>query len=260
MMFKKIRFVTSALLLSWILAACASSPDKPSFASTAKKPNEDRAMLHTNLARGYMAKDQLGTARDSLEKALRLEPDHSETNYVMALLMLRLNNNDDASYYFEQAVKNNRENSAAAHDFGMFLCQTSKEKRAVEYFQIAASNPLFESAELSYMRAGECLARIGDDRAEDYLKQSLKMNPRLRPSLYRLARIKRDEGKNLNARAYIERYLAITKPQPEALLLAYQIESSLRANDVAERYRKQILQEFPASSEAKQLRDVERSN
>ncbi len=240
------------------LSGCATSSSKPKIDAVEVKPNAERALLHTRLARGYMEQNQLATARTELEKALRLDPTQSDSNYVMGLLMIRLENSKDAEYYLEQAVRHDRENSSAAHDFGMFLCQTGKEKKSVEYFEIAASNPLFDRSELSYMRAGECLARVKDPRAENFLKKALTTNPRLRPALFRLALIKRESGQNLNARAYIERYMAITKPQPDALLLAYQIESSLNATDVAQSYRKRILEDFPGSKAADQIRNSDR--
>lgn len=257
-MLKNLPKLTLIIFLGASLYGCASNPSKPKIDSTTTTAKEDRALLHTRLARGYMEKNQLAVARTELEKALTLDPNHSDGNYVMGLLMIQLDNGKDAEYYLERAVRSDRENSSAAHDFGMFLCQTGKEQKSVEYFEIAASNPLFDRSELSYMRAGECLSRVKDPRAESFLKKALSTNPRLRPALFRLALIKRENGQNLNARAYIERYMAITKPQPEALLLAYQIESSLNANDVAESYRKRILENFPGSNAAGQLRNTDR--
>jgi type IV pilus assembly protein PilF len=136
----------------------------------------------------------------------------------------------------------------------VFLCQTGKESKSIKYFEIAVSNPLFDRAELSYMRAGECLSKINDPKAEQYLKKALSINGRLRPALLRLAVIKQQSRSHLSARAYIERYFAITEPQPESLLLAYQIESSLNATDVANSYRKQLLTNFPSSVQARSLR------
>ena len=258
--FKKLKRLSILAAFGLVLTGCASTSSKPNIDAEKISPEGDRALLHTRLAREYMGQDQLGTAQVELEKALRLAPNHSDSNYVMGLLMLKLNNVKDAEYYLERAVKSNRENSSAAHDFGMLLCQTGQERRSVEYFEIAASNPLFKRAELSYMRAGECLDLVNDSRAEAFLKRALSYNSELRPALYRLALLKKKNGQNLNARAYIERYLAITKPQPEALLLAYEIESSLRANDVADNYRKQLLENFPGSKQAEKLRDSDRSN
>jgi len=244
-----------SILLGFLgLAGCVSDGSKPIIDTLETKPNAERAMLHTRLAREYMEKEQYAIAKQELEKALRLDSSHSDSNYVMGLLQLQLKNSNDAEYYFERAVKSNPKNASAAHDFGMFLCQTGKERKSIEYFELAAVNPLFKRAELSYMRAGECLSRINDPKAELFLKKALEFNPRLKPALYQLANIKKVSGQNLSARAYIERYLAITKPQPDALFLAYEIESKLRAFDVAEKYRKQILESFPGSNAAQRLR------
>ncbi len=251
---KKVSTITWFIAITLIVAGCASNPGAPSLKTPASKPTDERAMLHVQLAKGYMEQDQLATAKAELEKALQLDSRHSGSNYLMGLLMLRLNQNDDAGFYLERAVASDGTNSEAAHDYGMLLCQTGREKQSVEYFEIAASNPLFGKNELSYMRAGECLARINDDRAEQYLRRALSTNPRLRPALYQLALLKRSQGNNLSARAYVERFMAITKPQPQVLLLAYQIESSLRATEVADKYRKQLLRDFPGSKAAEIVR------
>lgn len=240
-------FLTALLFLS----ACASG------GNSSRKSNEiptDKAMIHAQLARGYLQQKQYSVTKQELEKALRIDANHSQSNYIYGLLMLELEQYEQAGKYLKQAVRSDPNNSAAAHDLGTVLCQQGDFVAAVEYFEIAVANPFFKNAELSYMRAGECLARDKNPRAEKYLKQALELNPRMRPALYRLAVIKHQSGSYLSARAYIERYFAITKPQPAALLLAYKIESKLKANDVAFRYRQALLEQFPGSIEAASLR------
>ena len=256
----------TVLCLALALSACSATvklpgPVKKNNSSKAQPrnvikeaPKADKTKIHAKLARGYLQQKQYAIAKTELDKVLRMEPDHSEGNYVMALLMMELDQFDKAEKHFEKAVKSDKENSAAAHDFGMFLCQTGQERRSISYFETAVSNPLFARSELSYMRAGECLAKIGDPEAEKYLKGALTKNAKLRPALYRLASIKYEQKSYLLARAYIERYLAITKPQPASLFLAYQIESKLKAKDVADKYRLTLLEEFPGSKQANSLR------
>ena len=205
-----------------------------------------------------MQKGQFSTAKDSLNTALRISPNHSDSHYVMALLMANLKQYRDAEKHFARAVSSNRENSEAAHDFGTFLCQTGKGAKAKKYFDIAVSNPLFKRSELSLMRAGECLANIDSIEAENYLKKALAINPRLAPALFKLARMKYDAKNYMSSRAYIERLFAITEPQAESLLLAYQIESTLNAPDVAAEYRTKLLKGFPASAQARSIRGSDR--
>ena len=244
----------AALAMVLALSACAGGSGSQYKAKSELVENADNALIHAELARGYMQQKQYAVARDELKLALRIDPQHSQSNYIMALLMLELEQYERAEEHFAKAVKYDRENAAAAHDFGVFLCQISRERESVEYFEIAATNPLFERAELSHMRAGECLARLNDPKAELYLKKSLEVNPRLRPALFRLAELKHRSREHFSARAYIERFMAITNPQPAALLLAYQIESALNAKEVAAKYRLQLLEEFPGSEQASVLR------
>ncbi|MFT6100490.1 MAG: type IV pilus assembly protein PilF [Arenicella sp.] len=255
--------IQSFLLLLFMivgLSACATGGqlNQPKTESKAKLRADEKALIHTQLARGYMEQGQLSTAKDSLTTALRISPNHSDSNYVMALLMSQLKQYREAENYFSRAIAADRENSPAAHDFGTFLCQTGQAEKAKKYFDIAVSNPLFRRAELSYMRAGECLADVDSTEAEIYLKKALSINPRLAPALFKLARMKFDARSYLSSRAYIERLLAITEPQPASLLLAYQIESSLNAAVVAAEYRTKLLTEFPASVEARAIRKADR--
>lgn len=248
---KRIAF---AFLLLLFVSSCTTTGGGPKQITKAQKSRSDRAMVHTQLARGYLQQDQYATAKQQLERALSIDPNHSDSNYVMALLMLKLEQNNKAEQYFTRAVRSDPENSPAAHDFGVYLCQIGKEREAVDNFEIAVSNPLFDKAQLSYMRAGECLLKIKDPAAEQYLKRALSLNPQLRPALYQLALLNFEAQSYLSARAYIERYFAITNPQPGSLLLAYKIESQLNAMDVAESYRSKLLIEFPGSKEAGSVR------
>lgn len=253
--FGLVRVMLVMLLIS-VVSGCAGTGNSYQTRSSNNKvlKGADKALIHTQLARGYLQQKQFAVAKEELEKALRINSNHSDANYVMALLMMELEQYEVAEKHFYKAVRADRSNSSAAHDFGMFLCQIGKEQESVTYFDNAAGNPFFNKKELSYMRAGECLARINDVRAEEYLKKALAVNSKLRPALFRLAMIKHKDGSNFIARAYIERYFAITKPQPAALLLAYRIESNLNATKVADEYRVKLLEGFPASQEARFLR------
>ena len=240
-----------AIALIGMLSACVSDGPK---VSKQGRPKTDSALAHTKLAQGYLKQKQYAVAKDELEKALKIDPGHSESHYTMALLMLELQQSEDTEKHFIRAVASDSNNSAAAHDFGSYLCQTKRQREALKYFEIAASNPLFDQAYLSLMRAGECLAHIEDPEAEKYLKEALAINSRLGPALFQLASLKYDSEEYLSARAYIQRYFAIKKPQPKSLLLAYKIESSLNASDFADEHRTQLLKNYPASSQAKEIR------
>jgi len=245
-----LRCVFSLITLLSLTACVSTAPS----VSSANRPESDNAMAHAKLAQGYLSQKQYAVAKEELDEALRINPNHSQSNYVMALLMLELQQYEVSEGHFARAIDADPDNSAAAHDFGTYLCQTGRERDAVKYFDIATSNPLFDQAVLSYMRAGECLARIKDPTAETYLQRALGINSQLGPALYQLALIKYEAAEYLSARAYIQRFLAINNPQPASLLLAYKIESSLNATDFANEYRSQLLEQFPGSQQAREAR------
>lgn len=243
--------ITAALLLT----GCVTTNSDGSTTTEVETPDSKKVDIYAELARGYINQKQYEVAERELRKALNIVPDHSASNYMMGLLMIETEQYERVESFMNRAVDSDASNSSAAHDFGVFLCQRGQELRSITYFDKAAANPYFERPELSLMRAGECLYKIGDPaRAEIYLTKSLKLNSRMQPALFNLAKIKYQTESYLSARAYIERYFAITKPQAASLLLAYQIESKLNAREVAEKYRVMLLENFPGSREARGLR------
>lgn len=238
------------IVIVFVFNACASSGQK----QVPVDPDR-RAKTRTELAIGYLERNQLAIARQELERALELSPNHSRANQYMALLQLKLKRPNHAEGYFKTAIKSDPENSAAAHDYGVFLCRRGQLNEALKMFNMAISNPLYPRSDLSNMRAGECLMKANRHlRAEKYIKQALKQNSRLAPALYDMAIIQNRKNNNLSARGYIERYFSIGKETPSTLMLAIRIENSLSSPRAAHNYQQKLLTRFPVSKQAKQIR------
>lgn len=243
----------SLLLAVAVLAGCAT------VESEQLGPSEDansRATVHTQLALGYLQRDQKQTALDELEEALDISPDHSQANYVMAMLQTQLDHPEEADRYYRKALDSDPENAVAAHDYGIFLCKEGRIEKALEYFQRALDNPLYDAKMLTNLRAGECLINMRTDRrgAEPYFKAVLDANPRLGTALYYMADIAYAREEHLVARGYIERYFAVGPDTPRSLLLAVKIESELNADQVAQEYATRLKEKFASSDEARQLK------
>ena len=99
------KLLMSSILLMF-LSGCVSTVPKPSNQGESKS-KEDKALAYTKLARGYLQKKQYSVAKDELEKALTIDPTHSDSNYVMGLLMMQLEQYDSAEVHFTRAVKSN---------------------------------------------------------------------------------------------------------------------------------------------------------
>lgn len=243
----------ACVLGALLLAGCATTePGSSQGASDA----DSRATVRTQLALGYLQRDQKKTALDELEEALEIAPTHSQANYVMAMLQTQLDHPDKADYHYRKALDSNPENSVAAHDYGIFLCKEGRVEQAMTYFNSALDNPLYDRKTLTNLRAGECLMNMRTDRrgAEPYFQAALEANPRLGPALYYMADIAYARERYLAARGYIERYFAVGPDTPATLLLAVKIESKLKARDVAREYAARLKRQFASSDEARQLK------
>jgi len=242
-------YVAAGLLLAGCVSSGANAPDSASSAET-------RAAVQAELALGYLRRGRKQPALDELKAALAAAPDHSRSNYVMAMLQTELGNDDKAARHYRRALKADPQNAGAAHDYGLFLCRQGKVERAMKQFRAALDNPLYERKALTNLRAGECLIRMRTDRegAEPYFRAALAANPRLAPALYHMADIAYARGRHLAARGYIERYFSVASDTPESLLLAVKIESKLNADGVARDYAVRLKQQFAASDEAEQLK------
>ena len=244
------------LVLVMSAAGCASNSSEP----FGKQWEPDkRADVRTDLAVSYMQRNQLEVAREELEQALEIQPDHSRANHAMAALQDRLGNDDLAEEHYRRAVRSDPENSTAAHDYGTFLCRRDRVSEALRQFEKALANALYRQPEITQLRAGECLIRAGDvSSAEEYFGQALRLNPRLPLALYHMASINFERHNYLSARAYIERYFSLAPDNPRSLLLAVKIEDSLQSPDVADAYAARLRNKFASSKEAQELDQLKR--
>lgn len=236
-----------------LLVSCATVNGGPTSGAS---DNDARAQVHTELALGYLQRNQKQTALVELEEALEASPGHSQANYVMAMLQSQLDNPEKADLHYRRALESNPRNSIATHDYAIFLCKRGKVEEAMKYFESALNDPLYGRKTLTNLRAGECLMNMRTDRrgAEPYFQAALDANPRLARALYYMADISFARGNFLAARGYIERYFSVAPDTPQSLLLAVRIESRLNAEDVAREYATRLKKKFASSDEAEKLK------
>jgi len=75
-----------------------------------------------------------------------------------------------------------------------------------------------------------------------------------------LASVLHEAGNHLQARAFIERYLAVAPATPDVLLLGHQIEMALNDRKAAAGFSERLHKEFPESVQLRVLDDIERRN
>jgi type IV pilus assembly protein PilF len=246
-MIKKLHFVL--LITSFLLTACGGG-------ETVKETRDETDLRHASelnvqLAVGYLKRDQYEVAQEKLYKAIEQNPNNVEAFTTMAVLMMKINEMSEAENYYLEAIDIKENDPVLRNSYGAYLCRVGRIDEALEEFQLAYTNPFYDTPYLAYSNAGTCLLQSGDyKQAEAYLRKALRKEPKLTGALLSMAELGVKTKKYLMARAYSQRYHAIVEASAESLWLQVQAERALGATEHYRKYARQILTEFPDSAES----------
>ncbi len=230
-----------------LLAACATQAERE--AEDARK--QRLVQTDIQLAIAYMQQNNLPAAKERLEKTLGLSPDDAQANNVMAIVQWRMKQYDQAEKHFRIALREDPKNSALHHNYGAYLCDRGQIDEGVKHLERAIADASYNAPAEVRLNAGVCLMRKpAPAAAEKYLREALKINPRLPGALYQMARINYDSGRTFSARGFMERYFESGPDTAEALLLAYRIERALKNREAEAKFAVRLRTKFPDSPEA----------
>lgn len=245
------------VVLAFILAApVVQSAEK----TMSRSEREQAAKINAQLGMTYMRQDDLVTARQKIEKALEQDSHSTEAQMAAGFLYDRLGEDRKAETHFELAIKYGRDNPDSLNNFAVFLCRKGDKKRGEAYFLQAAESPLYRTPDVAYSNAGRC-ARA-DERgkdAEKYFRKALAIRPDQQDALFQLADLSHESGNNLQARAFLQRYLAVAPTSSQSLWLGYRIEKALGDSQQAQDYARRLTRDFATSTEAGKLLEAERA-
>ncbi|MCB1742758.1 MAG: type IV pilus biogenesis/stability protein PilW, partial [Gammaproteobacteria bacterium] len=247
-------------LLTLSLSGCATLDQDSPVAASSTGSTSKLAEVQTELGIGYLSRGQLDLAWKRLSRALELDPHYATAHFVMGLLQERLEQPEKAEASYRRAVELDPLNSAAQTNLGSFLCRTDRFDEGEWHNLLALKNSLYEKPEIAYTNAGLCAERAGrGDKAEEYFKAALQRNGQIPAALIGMTQASYDDGRYLNARAFLERYLATGREDPRALLLGMRIEKALGDNAASADYARRLKTQFPTSPEAEAAIDADAS-
>lgn len=224
-------------------------------------PVLEAGRINARLAMEYLKREQLLVARDKVEKALLQNPRDVTVQLAAGLVYERLLEKQRAEKHFRQALRADADSPEAQNALGAFFCRNRQHAKGQEMFLKAAQNPIYRTPEVAYTNAGVCARSAGRlERAEQYLRQALALRTDYPETYVQLAGVSHERGSYLQARAFIERYLAIAPPSPDVLLLGYQIEAAMKDTAAATGFAERLRKEFPDSPQVRALDDLERRN
>ena len=251
------RLITEAILLL-MLAGCAGAPplqtEQPQSQQAATSEAGQRAKVHTELGGLYLSQGNLGVALEEARKALAASSSYAPAHSLMGLIHMQMRENAAAEESYERALRLAPNDPEINNSYGWFLCQTGRERRALDLFQIALKSPLYSTPSLAYTNAGICSLRLQDDRAaEEYFMRALRLDPANDRAAYFLADISFRQGRLAQARQYLNELHKRAEPSVETLWLSVRIERRLGERDLEARLSAQLRRRFPDAPETKRM-------
>ena len=252
MMLRPDRFLLIALSVI-VLAACGTTGGA-GRSSDPDSPNAIAAANQVQMGRAYMQRGQLQIALERLTKALQLDPYSTDAHTVIAVLYEEIRRLDRAEVHYRRATELKPDDGSVNNNYGQFLCRVGRYPEAEQRFMKAIDDPFYPTPALAYSNAGLCALNSGlPEQAEKHLRSALELDPANGDVLLDMARLQKNKGELLRARAFLQRHEAISAPAPDALELGIAIEDGLGDAAAAERYRERLRSEFPDHQAAQTL-------
>ena len=247
----KSELIALALLTGLLMSGCISS----TTGSPKPEANEgDAAELNYQLGARYYQAGKYELARDRLMLAIEMDPKMAQAYATLGMTYEALENLRLATEAYEQAVNAAPRDFNINNTYAVFLCKQRDYSGAQKYFEKAASHPENDNAERTLTNAGLCLAQKPDPvEAERLYRLALEQRPTYAEALLQLCLLKYKQEDFLAARAFLQRFTAVSPTSAGVLLLAAEIEGKLGDDHARSEYVNQLLRDFPESPEARRL-------
>jgi type IV pilus assembly protein PilF len=250
--------IVPVMALALVAAGCVSTSD-----SRPQADKKEAAQYNMQLGISYLRQGDLKTAQAKLEKAIADDDTLATAHSALGLVFERLGDARGAEKQYRRAVSLAPDDPDALNALAVFLCLQKQDTReAMKNFERAMAVPLSKAVTNQAMlriNAGLCAKRFDLARAEEYFRSALALDPGSRGALLQLADVAHGRGNYLQARAFVERYLAGGPATAEILWLGVRTEQALGDPQAARGYGERLKSQFPESIEMRLLLESERN-
>lgn len=221
----------------------------------AQETAADRARPFIELGQKYMELGKLELAKENLLKALNYDPKSVDAHTLLGTLYDHVGDNAQALQHYREAAALAPKAGVPNNNYGMYLCKLGQYAESRKYFEVAFADGFYSAKASAYTNAGTCelLAKGSLDRAEADFRNALALEPNNAQALFQLANVFYQKNDFFKARAFVQRYDALGQANPDALLLARNIEIKLGHADAARDYAQRLRDQFPDSEQARTL-------
>ena len=240
----------------FLLAACSSTSTSESKPVTQNEPVDarSRAEVHTMLAGEYYQRGNFAVALAETRAALKDDSTYANAYNMQALVYMELREDAAARDAFAKALSISPNNPEVLNNYGWFMCLRNEGTKGLELMKRASQDTLYPTPEKAYLSMGLCLRRLGRDaEAEDALRRAVLIRPDLIGALYNLAAISFERGSPKDAENYLVRYMRLSTPTLDALVLGVKIARANKDGAAEQSYLQQLRRRFPDSPELQEL-------
>jgi type IV pilus assembly protein PilF len=247
---KLVRFdAVMVVTLGSILCGCMHSGLAPG------KTGAQAASVNVQLAIEYMKIGKLAASRESIERAMKQDPDNADVQSTAGLVYERLNETSKAEHAYATAARIGKRDPNIQNNYAGFLCRTGKVAAGEKLFNEVARNPLYQTPEVALVNAGVCVGNSGNQvDAERYFIHALAIRPNMPVALLQLGNLAMERGDASQALDFVQRYLAVNQATPEVLWLGFRAQRKLGDSTAAATFARRVQTEFPSSEQAQLMR------
>lgn len=244
-----LRRAVTALIIAALAAGCVSAPT-----AGQKVSDQDAARYNVQLGMNYLQRGDLEGAREKLERAVQQDPSLPAAHAALGILYERAGDMRRAGDHLRRATRLAPDDPNMLNNYGGFLCRQGDRREGIRHFDLAAGNPYYRTPEAALTNAGVCARGIPDaEVAENYFRRALDANRNYADALLQLADLSLETQRALQARAFLQRYEAVSSASPYSLALGHRIETAAGDLQAASEYAGRLRREFPDSREARGL-------
>ena len=241
-------------LAAMMMSACVSTTSGP---SKPEADNQEAARQYYSLGARYFNNGQYEIAKERLLHSLEFDSKSAITHSVLAMTYQQLDIPRLAAEHFDLSLRYEPRNIDVRNNYAVFLCQQRDFDEAVDQFERIVKIRENDYPKFALTNAGVCVGEKPDlVAAEKYFRRALGEKANYGEALLQMALLKRQVGDALSARAFLQRYLVSNPASASILYLAIQIENDIGNARASTDYTNQLLREFPASAEARQLTEA----
>jgi Tfp pilus assembly protein PilF len=186
------------LLVLLLLTGCAASKDQ--------EVQRLQARSYYEQALKSLADKQVSAGLYSLKEAVQLDPVNPVFRNTLGVVLLDLGKPADAEAEFRKAIELDPGYAEAHHNLGLSFAEQGQWEQAIAEYRKALSLPLYATPEVGYYNLGRALAQTKRPReAEEALRTSIQLDPRLGAAYYQLGLVLASESRQDEAKVAFRR-------------------------------------------------------